>query len=134
MAACTNTSAAATEPVEGGKEHLGEDVNEAGSEGARGRRARGLGSRPESPLRPRSCPKVLGGATEPPLPCRLRQPKSTCHLQERISETHLKSERQAGPKGAVSLCPRPWDAEKGEGEEKKEGRQEGQARLAAESN
>lgn len=34
-----------------------------------------------------------------------------------------------GPKGAVSRCPRPWDAEKGEGEEKKEGRQEGQARL-----
>ena len=38
-------------------------------------------------------------------------------------------ERQAGPRGAVSLCPCPWKVGKGEGEEEKEGPWEGQARL-----
>lgn len=87
----------------------------------------GLVSQPESPLRPGQSPKVLSGDTEPPLFWGLCQSKLTCHLRDYISETHFKKDK-LGPWGPY-LCPCPWEAEKGEGEEKKEGQWEGQTRL-----
>lgn len=64
---------------------------------------------------------------EPSLPRGLCPLQSTCHLRDCISETHLEKDK-LGPGGAVSLCPCPWEAEKGEEEEKEE-QWEGWARL-----